>query len=362
MITTVNSRIGKCNFRALFCKGEIKMSRILITGANGFIGAHLVRRLVELKEEHQWDEEIVCMVRAASDISSLKGPDVKLVIGDLREPGSLVHAVRGATYIYHLGGQRFAVNRKDFRESITIGTENLLKAALVHARNSLKRFLFVSDWAAAGPAPGKTPVNEEQTLPPVSRYGAAKLETEKIARQYMSELPITIVRPCWVYGERGPVTYRLYKRVKMRIHAVTGFRRRYTCMVYVKDLVEGIIAAAQHKDTIGETYFLANPQNYSLNQVNKTMAKTMGKPLGLTVPLPLFTFRIIALFSQLYHLFSRSTPITTLDNVRDMSQVYRSCTPAKAKKHFGWEAKHSLAEGMKATYDYYKQKERKLKK
>jgi len=339
------------------------MSRILITGANGFIGSHLVRKLLELKEEHQWEEEIVCMVRSTSDISSLKGLDVKLIIGDLRDPESLIPAVKGAAYIYHLGAELFTISRKRYFESITVGTENLLKAAVQHARNSLKRFLFVSTQAAAGPATDKTPITEERTPPPpVSWYAETKLEAEKISKQYMSELPITIVRPCSVYGERDLVIYQIYQWVKMRIHGLTGFRKRYTGMVYVKDVVEGMIAAAQHKDSIGETYFLANPENYSVNQVNKTLAKAMGKPWGLTIPVPLFIFWIMALFAELFYLFLRNTPIPTRDKVHDISQVYWLCTPAKAGKHFGWEAKHSLLEGMKATCDYIKEEERLLKK
>ena len=338
------------------------MSRILVTGANGFIGSHLVRKLLELKNERQWEEEIVCMVRSTSNISSLKGLDVKLIIGDLREPESLVTAVAGATYIYHLAADGFTVNNGGFMESIAWGTENLLKAAVQNARNSLKRFLFVSARAAAGGAADKTPITEDSTpSTPISRYGEAKLEAEKIAKQYMSELPITIVRPCDVYGERSSAFYRLYKTVKMRIHPLAGFRKRYTNMIYVKDLVEGMVAATQHPDTTGETYYLSNPEIYSFGRVNNIMAAAMGKPRGLPIPFPLFIYKIIAVIKELFYLFLRGTPFPTRDNVRCMSEVYRLCSPAKAKEHFHWQSEHSLPEGMKATCDFYKEEERKLK-
>ena len=106
------------------------MAHILITGANGFIGSHLVRRLLELKKEQNWEEDILCMVRKTSDISSLKGLDIKLIIGDVREPETLVNAVKGAAYIYHLGAELFTISRQRFMDAIAKGTENMLNAAV----------------------------------------------------------------------------------------------------------------------------------------------------------------------------------------------------------------------------------------
>ncbi len=339
------------------------MSHILVTGANGFIGSHLVRRLLELKKKNQWQEEIVCMVRNTSDISSLKGLDVKLVIADLREPETLVEPVKGATYIYHLAGELFSIRGKDFVDSITRGTENLLKAVVQHGGGKLKRFVYVSSQAAAGPVDDKTPITEERTPPPpVSWYSKTKWEAEKIAKKYMPQLPITIVRPSIVVGERDPASHQLYTMVKMRIHVLVGFKMSYTPIVYVKDVVEGMIAAAMHPDTKGETYFLCNPENYSAQQINKAMAKAMSKRWGLTLPIPIFIFRIIATLRELFYLFFRVTPIPTRDKVREFAKPYWVCTPAKAKKDFGWEAKHSLLEGMKPTSDFFKEEERRLKK
>ena len=342
------------------------MAHILVTGANGLIGSHLVRRLLELKEKESWDEDILCMVRHTSDLSLLKrlneNLNVKFVIGDLRDPESLVQAVKGATYIYHLGAELFAISRKGFLDSITTGTENLLKAALMHAKNSLKRFLFVSSQAAAGPAPGNQPINEEHKPgPPVSWYAEAKLKAEEMVNQYGKDLPITTVRPTSVYGPRDLALVSVFQAARMRIHAKNGFKKRYTGMVYAPDLVEGMVAAAQHPNTIGETYFLANPQNDSTAEMSKTIGKAVGKPFGITIPIPIFFFYIVAIFSELFYLFFRRKPIPSRDKVRDLSKVYWLCTPAKAKKDFEWEAKTSLLEGAKVTNDYMKTEEKQLK-
>ncbi len=337
------------------------MSHILVTGANGFIGSHLVRHLLALKQRENWKEEIVCLVRSTSGLSSLKGLDVKLVIGDVRDPETLVKAVEGATYIFHLAADLYDISRKRFLETNTEGTENLLKAAGKHAKESLKRFLFVSSQAAAGPAPNEVPITEESTPPPpVSWYAESKLEAERIAMRYASDFPVTVVRPCSVYGERDPAFAMAFQAAELGIQAVAGFKKSYTGMIYAPDLVEGMVAAARHPETAGQIYFLANPENYSVAEAVKTMGKAAGKPSGLKVRVPIFLFRIMAMISEFLYLFTRKKPIPSRDKVRDISQVYWLCTPKKAQEHFGWQAKTTLLEGMRATHDYYRKERQKL--
>jgi nucleoside-diphosphate-sugar epimerase len=338
------------------------MSHILVTGANGFIGSHLVRLLLALKEKENWEEDIVCLIRSTGDLSSLRGLDVKLVIGDLRDPATLVKAVKGATYIFHLAAELYAISRQRFLETNTEGTQNLLQVTAEHAKSSLRRFLFVSSQAAAGPAPDEVPLTEEsKPSPPVSWYAESKLEAEKAVMRYASDFPVTIVRPCSVYGQRDTAFFQAFQGAKLRIHAVTGFRKRYTGMIYAPDLVEGMVAAARHPKTVGQTYFLANPENYSVRDVIKTIGKAVGKPWGLTLPVPLFAFRAIAAFFELLYLFSRKTPIPTRDKVRDLAQIYWLCSPQKAHQDFGWKAKTSLLDGMKATHNFYEEEQLSLK-
>lgn len=186
------------------------MSHILVTGANGFIGSHLVRQLLSLKEKENWKEEIVCLVRSTSNLSSLKGLNVKLVIGDLRDKETLVNAVKEAKYIFHLGAELYAISRNRFLAANTEGTRNLISVVAKYNRHNLERFLFVSSQAAAGPSPNMEPTNEDnEPPPPVSWYAESKLEAEKIVMQYVPEIDVTIVRPCSVYGERTRLSLQL---------------------------------------------------------------------------------------------------------------------------------------------------------
>ena len=163
------------------------MNHILVTGATGFIGSHLVRELIRLKEEKNLSEEIVCLVRKTSDLASIDGLKVKLAIGDLKDKNSLIPAVKGAKYIYHLGAELHTICRQRFLDTNVNGTRNLLEAAKEYSQETLKRFLFVSSQAAVGPAADENPIDETHApkIPAVSWYGESKMEAEKVKEKFI---------------------------------------------------------------------------------------------------------------------------------------------------------------------------------
>jgi hypothetical protein len=132
-------------------------------------------------------------------------------------------------------------------------------------------------------------------------------------------------------------------------------------MVFGPDLVEGMVAASRHTDTVGETYFLTNPVNYTVNEIGKIFGKAVGKPFSIKLFIPLFVMRIAAIFTELFYLFTRKKPSPSRDKVRDMSQVYWLCSPKKAREHFGWEAKTSLLDGAVITHNSLMEEEKRSK-
>lgn len=328
------------------------MTKVFVTGANGFIGSHLVRELLEK------DYEVNCLVRHTSDISSLKGLPVKIFIGDLREPESLLNPVTDVEYIFHLAAEVSEVSYQAFIDANSSGTKNLLDAANEKAKNTLKRFLFVSSQAAAGPCDGKNPLNETTPPNPNTWYGKSKFKAEQILNSFSPHIPFTIVRPSIVYGEREEDLKKIFPLISNRIQPKVGILKKYFGMIYVEDLVDGIIKASKSETTLYETYFLTNPDVITAKEAIKTLAKAMGKTFGIIIPVPIFMMHVVGpLLEFIYH-FSRRRPALTRDKARLFSGRYWIATPEKAKKDFDWEAKYSLYEGASKTVKYYLENER----
>src|SRR6516162_3744413 len=137
------------------------MKRALVTGANGFIGSHLVRHLIER------NYEVSCLVRQTSDLRSLAGLPLRIHIGDVRQPETLSGPLSGADYVFHLAADLMALTREAFLAANTDGTRHMLDVTVSVKSPSFQRFLYVSSQAAAGPADSTKPLTEAAPRRPV---------------------------------------------------------------------------------------------------------------------------------------------------------------------------------------------------
>ncbi len=329
------------------------MATALVTGANGFIGSHLVRALAAR------GFTVRGLVRATSDLTLLAGTEVALHVGDLRDPASLVAPCAGVDYVFHLGAELMVTSRRAFLATNAEGTRNLLRAAAAGSPG-LQRFVLVSSQAAAGPGADAQPADEDRPPAPISWYGESKMQAEAIAREHAGTLPVTIVRPPSVYGEGERDISQLFAPASCRLQPRLGLRTRHVVAVYVGDLVEGILAAATSPASVGRTYYLCHPQVLTPARVVQGAARAMGKPAGLPLPVPSGLLVLAAPLAELLFHFTRNRPPLTRDKAREVRQLNWVASPARAKRDFGWEARHDIVAGMTPTVRAWAAAERNL--
>lgn len=321
--------------------------KALVTGANGFIGSFLVEKLLEQ------DFEVTCLVRKTSNLRWINKLPVRFEFGDATNYDSLIKPVKDMDYIFHCGGIVRARKENDFFRVNYSGTENLLEACRKH-NPKLKRFIYVSSQAAAGPAFDGNPVTETDPAKPISNYGRSKLKGEEITLEYAKHFPTTIVRPPSVYGPRDSDILTIFKYVNSGFKPKIGKKEKKISIVHVSDLVRGIILAAQHKKAENEIFFIANEQNFSLTEFMNLIANVMDKK-GLVITVPEFMLDVAAFFSENLARITGKVAIVNRDKVREMKQQYWLVDSSKAKNLLGFSPIIDMKQGLKETYLWYQQ-------
>jgi nucleoside-diphosphate-sugar epimerase len=224
------------------------MLRALVTGANGFVGSHIVEAL--LSKKHQ----VTCIVRKTSDLSWISHFPVFFKYGDLSDVKFLEICVKNIDIIVHCAGIVRAFNREDYFRSNVEYTKNLCSAVL-KMNPSLKKFIFISSQAAMGPSSCANPkkLNEEET--PVSDYGLSKISAEEEIRElFLGKIPYTLLRPASVYGPRDKDIFIFFNLVNKHLRPVT-LKKRVLQLVYVKDVAQSVIACIDNEKSDNKTYY-----------------------------------------------------------------------------------------------------------
>ena len=326
---------------------SLRDKNILVTGAAGFIGGHLVPELLRR------GNRVVCLVRPGEDTSRIQGFDCRIVHGDLSEKHSLFKALAGADYIFHLAALLGGGNPEAFLRVNYEGTKNLIDVCREQGVMP-ERFLFVSSTAAMGPSEKRGFLNENSPCRPVNNYGKSKLLAEEYLASLKNDLPYTIVRLPLVYGpgsEGG--MYIFFKLVSKRIQLNLGNLESTVCFVW--DAVQGMIDAAENAKARGETYILGEKKIYHLKQVYQSISSILGKrPVQLPMPYLLLLF--ITFLFEIHSKLTKSIPIMTC---QELSQYFKyrywRFDTSKAVRDLGFQSCYPLEKGVRITIDWYRQ-------
>ncbi|MBU0756346.1 MAG: NAD-dependent epimerase/dehydratase family protein [Planctomycetes bacterium] len=320
--------------------------RVLVTGAGGFVGSHLVDAL--LRE----GVEVQALVRGPNRLGWLQDiAGLKIRYGSLEDIASLKNALAGCTHVFHAAGLVKAPDEATYMTVNAQGTENLLQA-VEEAVPGIERFVHISSQAAGGPSGLDVPLDEDAPPRPITPYGRSKLEGEKRVLARKETIPVTIIRPPAVYGPRDRDIFIFFKLATYGLVPIPGFGTRKVSLIYVEDLVQGIRSAAGHPAARGKTYFISGG-NHDWPDLAQALRDAVGR--GRIVRVPCWVIQGAALLSEGFGRVLKKSMALNRHKARELIQPAWLCDSGRAEKEIGFRSAWPLERGMKKTAQWYRE-------
>jgi nucleoside-diphosphate-sugar epimerase len=330
---------------------------VLVTGASGFIGRHLARRLIER------GDRVSCVVRATSPIDELRSSGARLIVGDATDRAGMERALAEsrAGVVFHLAGLLKAVRTADFARVNAGGVESVAAACAGRAGRPL--LVVVSSLAAAGPCAGDQPRVEGDSPAPVSAYGRSKLAGELAAARHAGEMEITIVRPPIVFGPGDRGVLEMFRPIAHTgLHVVPGSMERRVSLIHVADLVELLLLAAGKGERLRPDgapgqgiYFVAADQDPTYAELGQAIARAMGKKRATVVHVPGPLVRLVGRCGDALGRVRQRPGWVNSDKMAEALAGSWMCSSAKARTRLGWSPAATLAERLRETAQWYRQ-------
>ncbi|MCH8251643.1 MAG: NAD-dependent epimerase/dehydratase family protein [Planctomycetes bacterium] len=325
----------------------------LVTGGTGLLGSHIVEQL------RRRGTHVRVLCRAGSDSRFLEGIGAQIVRGDLADTDALRRACDGVDIVYHSAARVGDWGPwAEFQRDTIDGTRNVLRAAI---DGDVRRFLNVSSISVYGDVGNAGTVVDETTpiganLKKWSRYSRAKVEAERIVWQAheAGRIPVTVIRPSWMYGERDRTTTgRLIASIRSGKLKIIGDGRHRINVVHAANAAEGCILAAERERAVGEAYNICHDGVLTLSGYFNRIAHALGEP-EVTRRVSMSVAKIAARIFEGMHacVGSNKPPLVTRYAVWLMGRTcFFEC--AKIKEELGWSSRIGYDEGIpSAVRDY----------
>ena len=320
--------------------------RVLITGASGFIGHHIV------KEALKNNFEVFAAVRKTSDISHLKNFSIKYTYPDFSDVNSLKDDLieKNYDYIIHAAGLTRARSQKEYNE-VNAGYVYNLAQAITESGVKLKKFVLVSSLAAVGPLNTYAGAINEKTSPkPITSYGRSKLLGEDLLKKF-DGIDYVILRPTGVYGPRDKDIFIFFKQLTRGIEPYIGNKDQKLSFLYVTDLAEIIVKAlySEHQ----KTFNLSDGNSYSRYELAGFIKEFLNIKT-IKFNLPVFIVKLVATLSQGYGVLRNKAAVVNIEKINELMAANWSCDIESAKDELGFCPKYDLRYGVRETLTWYK--------
>ena len=320
--------------------------KVLVTGASGFTGSHLVQSLTRA------GHGVRALVRASSRRDLLEGLGVELAEGDLADPGSLRRAVSGTERIYHLAALYREAKLPDrvYFDVNVEGTRRLAEAA--QAEGGVP-FIYCSTCGVHGDV-AHPPADETAPYNPGDIYQKTKVEAERLLLTMHRErgLPVVILRPVGIYGPGDRRFLKLFRGVARRHFPMIGKGDIFYHLTHVEDVVRGFVRAAEVPAARGEAFILAGSRFTTVKELIEIIAREAGvPPPRLRIPpAPMYVAAVAC--EAICRPLGIEPPLYR--RRLDFFLKNRAFKIEKARRVLGWEPRIDLEEGIRQTFAYYR--------
>jgi nucleoside-diphosphate-sugar epimerase len=336
------------------------MKTVFVTGATGFIGRHVVTKLLER------GCEVRCLVRSPARASHLQGSGARIIAGVLEDVSHWQSHLAGCEAIFHIGGLVAACNRQELCATNGVAVGTLADAC--SALPSPPVLIHLSSLAASGPTLDAGHLRSEADPPaPVSQYGQSKRAGELELVRRAGRFPITVIRPGIVFGPYDKNLVPIYQMIHwIRLHLLMGFHNPRLSLLHVSDLVDLALAAADRGERMAADdphsargiYNACDDREHpTYADLGRRVAASLRRSV-LVVPLPL-TLAIPTSYAveQFWNLCGHAS-IVSPDKLREATATSWAASGARARQQLGFAPRAVLNARLQETADWLREHKR----
>lgn len=328
------------------------MARVLITGASGFIGGHLVAQALER------GDEVTAAVRASSDRSRLGDPRLRLLdlpLGNAAAMSKLLTHTGRFDWVLHNAGVTKALSRDGYHEGNTGNTRRLVEA-LQQSGTVPGKFLMVSSLAALGAAPGGCPqIQEGQTPQPLTPYGESKRNAEDYLASLPADFPWVVVQPTAVYGpwERDILTF--IKLAQKGVELTIGRQPQRLSFVHAADVASAIFRVLEAPTAIRRKYIISDGRAYRTEDLGAAVRQALGDKKTWKIRLPLALVRQVAGVAETVGRWQNKPSPLNRDKIPELAAENWHCDAGPLLEELHFRPAFDLYSGMVDTVTWYRQ-------
>ena len=328
--------------------------KILITGAGGFIGGHIVEEALRL------GYDTYAGVRSSTSREYLTDPRIHFVELDFANSERLCNQLNrlkkeigGWDYIVHNLGVTKCKNQQDFYTINYEYTRNFANALVACDMVPLK-FIYMSSLSVCGKGDEKnhTPIKLTDTPHPDTNYGKSKLKAEEYLHS-LPDFPYIILRPTGVYGPREKDYLLMMKTIKWCVDFRSGWSKQLITFIYIKDLIRAIFLAIE-STSVRKKYFLSEERAYSSSGFGDYVAQELGRKFVIPIVFPMWMLWIITHTVEYFNKLTGCTSAINRDKYHIMSQRNWVCDTTSTREELGFIPQYSLEEGVRETVAWYR--------